>query len=54
MERRTVHCGKDNTYTFKHKGKMIVMIPLKRGQETWQVHGHIGVMEWIGFVEPRR
>ena len=33
---------------------MIVMSPLKRGQETWQVHGHIGVMEWIGFVEPRR
>lgn len=33
---------------------MIVMSPLKRGQATWQVHGHIGVMEWIGFVEPRR
>lgn len=20
MEKRTVHCGKDNTYTFRHKG----------------------------------
>ena len=51
MEKKTVHYGKDNTYTFRH---MLVMYPLRKGHATWQVHGHIGVMEWIGFVEPRR